>query len=620
MASVLRRLGSSCVRAPRVAASGWRTPAASWLQPTAAYKTFALGSSQFPWLRAHRTAFVDKTGAIADLLSSKQGMRDQPCVFFARPRKFGKSLTLSVAAEMLAAGELPQGVKPWKSFERVDIDASFGGLDVHTRLLNRDASLGGLLQRAHFVIDINLGGVLTGTELRGRIFGRLASIAGSAFGDALEADVRQASTPDEALEVLLVAVPRGVPVAVLVDEYDAAIIRDVTKGSWAAANAGIEALHSLLMATKALGTGARIERCIVTGVARFAHASLFSGANNFADLTSSPLLSRVLGFSKDEICASFPEELERLASHLRVSVDGAVAQLEHWYNGYCFDGETSCFNPFPVLQALDAGTITTREMEAASGTNWLGLSPIVVLQRLAEDLQQPSNLKSSTASVDIANLEAQKVAVVPLLLQTGLLTVLPGRVQECRPPNEYARQSLERMLATAMDANTAKLPQFTAALQLRDRAAFTDLLRLVIADLPLKTLPHNESAYHSALYCSLRWSAPLGVNIRLEDATRSGASDITIEFAGAKEVDTVWIVELGIDTPVDTKLAQAQRYAEHLDEKTNVLCCAMSVEHPVSASVTARQPKGTQSTAGAISVKWSQRTRAGPPSDWVLLP
>ena len=35
---------------------------------------------------------------------SDKGMRCWRCAFFARPRKFGKSLTLDVAAQMLAAG------------------------------------------------------------------------------------------------------------------------------------------------------------------------------------------------------------------------------------------------------------------------------------------------------------------------------------------------------------------------------------------------------------------------------------------------------------------------------------------------------------------------------------
>jgi hypothetical protein len=439
-------------------------------------------------LRAHRSAYVDKTGAIADLLASDEGMRDQPCVFFSRPRKFGKSLTLSVAAEMLAAGELPPGVKPWPGFRRVDVDACFGGLAVHERLRAGDAGLGGLLQRAHFVVKLGLGGAQSGAELKGRICSEIAGIAGAAFGDALEAKVRLASLPDDALSILVRAVPHGVPVALLVDEYDAAIIQDVSKGRWAAADAGIEALSSLAMATKSPDTGARIERCLVTGVARFAHTSLFSGANNFVDLTGSPLLSRVLGFSEAEIRASFPDELKRLAAGLGVSsTDAAVAKLAHWYNGYCFDGVSSSFNPFPVLQALKAGTITEREMAAASGTNWLGLLPRAVLERLADELASSADFDAS--SVDVADLEAQRVRAVPLLLQTGLLALEPGpavagRPQQCRAPNEYSRQSLQLLVSKALAVERSALTQLGAALLAQSHRAFTAAAKRLLEAIP----------------------------------------------------------------------------------------------------------------------------------------
>ena len=140
-----------------------------------ALHSFTLDSKGFPTLRQRGSACVDKTGAIADLLSS---MHTRSCVFFARPRKFGKSLTLSIAGEMLAAGALPRDVAPWPGYKPVDVPGLFGGLQVHKRLLEGDASLRGLLQHPHFVVHLGLGGALTGAELKPSIIRGLASIAG----------------------------------------------------------------------------------------------------------------------------------------------------------------------------------------------------------------------------------------------------------------------------------------------------------------------------------------------------------------------------------------------------------------------------------------------------------
>ena len=567
------RLATAAAAAARAAAT--RRAAAS-------YQTFALDSPSFPVLRARSDAFVDKTGAIADLLAGDEGMRGRSRAFFARPRKFGKSLTLSVAAEMLAAGELPPGVKPWPGYRRVDVDACFGGLAVHERLRRRDPSLRGLLERAHFVVNLGLGGAQTGARLKGAIFDELVGVAGRAFGDALEAKVRLASTPDEALSILVRAVPRDVPVAVLVDEYDAAILQDVAEGDWVAAKSGIKALRSLTMATKSPDIGSRIERCLVTGVARFARTSLFSGANNFADLTDSPILSRALGFSEAEIRATFPAELGRLAATLGTDVNGAVAELARWYDGCCFDGATSSFSPFPVLAALRAGAISERELEAASGTNWLSLSPGAVVKGLTAELASGEAAEASRAS--IADLDEQRVRVVPLLLQTGLLSVVAGRPSLCFAPNEYARRSLRRLVTSALAAAPAALASFAEALRSRDRAAFSTQVELLFKRLPQSLFTRDsggdlgprEAVYHAALFSVLKAVAPPGVDVQIKASSTTGGAVIVIKFAAAPRA-SAWAVGVGLGSDAAAMLPQAQELANDLS-KSDVFCCAIAVQ------------------------------------------
>ena len=575
--------------------------------------SIALASPSFPEIRAGGAALVDKTSAIADLLNCAPP-GDAHRVFFARPRKFGKSLTLSIAAEMLAAGALPQGVAPWPGYAPADARALFGGLQVHERLLRGDASLGSLLQRPHFVVKLGLGDAGSGAQLDGAIKDSIAAVADRAFGEALGAKVRRMTTPSGALGALVGAVPSAVPVALLVDEYDAAIIQDVSEGDWAAADMGMEALRSLAVSTKSLHFGSRIERCLITGVARFPLFSLFSGANNFADLTGDPLLSRVLGFSEAEIRATFPEELARLAGGLGTDVDGAVAQLAHWYNGHCFDGATLCFNPFPVLSALRAGVITQREMQAASGTNWLGLTPGDLVHSLAAELGRGTR-SGSPASFDIADLDRRRVRAVPLLLQTGLLTVEPGQVQRCHPPNEYARASLQAMLTSALAGEdgwqqcTLEFAALFSSLSKRSPAAFSDAAAQILRRVPGAMLKGSkaaggsggvrESGYHAALAGALVAGAPLGVRVELEASSMSGRADIVVRFGGG----LAWVLEIGVGRAGGTeKLLQAQAYGCDQSE-SEVLCCSVVVAPQVSASAAGDAPR-------RVDCAWSKRVKA----------
>ena len=558
-------------------------------------------------------------------------MYNQRYAFFARPRKFGKSLTLDVAGQMLAAGPLPQGVLPWRGYAPVDVDAEFGGLAVHARLLNNDPSLRDLLRVPRFIIQLELGGAQTGAKLEATIKGCIALIAGEAFGGDLKAEVLQMPTPDSALRALVLAVPTSISVAVLIDEYDAAIIQDVVEGDWAAARDGIKAIRSLLMATKAKSVSGRIERCLVTGVASFARTSLFSGANNFRDFTYSPLITAAVGFSEEEIRASFPTELVKLARHLGTSVDGAVSKLAERYNGYCFDGRTTCYNPFPVLSALQAGRFTEREMDAASGTNWLGLKPASVVDGLFDELSKPiSTPAAAVTRLDIVDLQSQNVHVVPLLLQTGLLTFVPGQALEeadsvlCVPPNAYARQSIARMLETALPSSAVSsvITRMSLAVQTRNHSDFTAAAIHLLEAVPniiIKKGTPRESPFQAALFAALYACTPPSIaTVTVEMASQRGSADVTVRFVGGGTIpDAAWVFEVGLGSGAKAraaKVAQAQSYARAIDA-AEVLCCAVLVsEIRASASVSATDD--SDSNGSAFQFVWTRRVASYPDQKW----
>jgi hypothetical protein len=565
----------------------------------------SLDSKDFPYLRSRGSLLVDKTGAIADLLSGV--MCDNTCVFFARPRKFGKSLTLSIAAEMLAAGPLPKGVKAWPGYVAVKTTELFGGLEVHKRLLQKDTTLAGLLERPHFVVKLSLGDAQTGAKLEDVITKAIAVIAAKAFGKSLGVKVGKMPTPCGALGVLVDAVPSAVPIALLVDEYDCAIIQDVSKGRWSAADDGVAALRSLAMATKSLDFGSRIERCIITGVARFAHTSLLSGANNFVDLTGHPLLTRVLGFSEEEIRSTFPTELQRLAAERGTDEDGAVRLLAHWYNGYCFDGKDTCFNPFPVLSSLANGRITGQELEGTSSHLWLGVPSSSLLQDLAAGLAA-----EGATTLDIADMEEKNVKVVPLLLQTGLLSLVHGKsaakaAQVARggkappvlvaAPNEYARLTIRKVVAkmVKVDADhlTAVAESLVSALQHRDHASFQAQLHKALSCISGRTtgkagapnIP-REAPYHTFLHGLLLAAVPQSVAVLMAEApSAQGDADLVLVLeptvgarGGGMHPSAVWILELGLGTKTDAKVEQAKRYAAKYAVSHDVMVCAVLVD------------------------------------------
>jgi hypothetical protein len=254
-------------------------------------------------------------------------------------------------------------------------------------------------------------------------------------------------------------------------------------------------------------------------------------------------------------------------------------------------------------------------MAAASGTNWLGLLPRTVLERLSDELASSADFDAS--SVDVADLEAQRVRAVPLLLQTGLLALEPGpavagRPQQCRAPNEYGRRSLQLLVSKALAVERSTLTLLGAALLARSHRDFTAAATRLFAAIP-RTLAARDGAriprsgagaptlreavFHSGLFSALASCAPAGVSVRPQVAMHSGVADIVVEFSDPTS-PAVWILELGVGTDALAKLLQAQAYAGPFSGGAEeVLCCSIVVADAPSASRAARGSRATRGKA-----------------------
>lgn len=259
------------------------------------------------------------------------------------------------------------------------------------------------------------------------------------------------------------------------------------------------------------------------------------------------------------------------------------------------------FNPYAVLVALGSGKLTEKELAAASGTNWLGLTPGAVLEGLA-DPQRALDVDGHDLQFDIADLEAQRVRAVPLLLQTGLLTLSPGRPPGARvqPPNEYARQSLLRLLEKAEPAARLIVPQLASALHSRDRDAFTAVAVTLLHAVSNRMIKkggvdgpalasdrvggEREAVFHAVLLGALLASSVPGqTRTFAEFSTQSGSTDIVVEF-NAQPL-AVWVFEVGRGAhSLSDKMAQARRYTAHYAADVDVTCCAVVVGDAQPAS------------------------------------
>ena len=94
----------------------------------------------------------------------------------------------------------------------------------------------------------------------------------------------------------------------------------------------------------------------VTGVSSYADTAIFSGANQFSNVTLDERYATCCGYTRAEIEHYFAPELERAQKTLGISHDVLMEKLEYFYCGYQFctsnSSEPRLFNPVSISSFL----------------------------------------------------------------------------------------------------------------------------------------------------------------------------------------------------------------------------------------------------------------------------
>ena len=288
-----------------------------------------IGVSDFKALREGGKYYVDKTEFISDVLRAPPQV-----LLFPRPRRFGKSLNMSMLKYFLERNS-------------EDRRPLFEGLAV---MRDQDTL-------AHFqqypVIYTRLGTVWAGDRVEARetlreevrrIYeahsyllteGALAPHERARFLEIFERRADEALLCS-ALDDLSRFLHRyhGKRVVILVDEYDAPLhLSQVHKSFAETVDLIRKFLHSGIKDNPHLFKG------VLTGILRVSNESIFSGLNNV--VTYSILCS--------EFAASFGFTEEETTKILRdADTYDLFERVRRWYQGYLF-GKQSIFNPWSVL-------------------------------------------------------------------------------------------------------------------------------------------------------------------------------------------------------------------------------------------------------------------------------
>jgi hypothetical protein len=472
-------------------------------------KKLPLGFQDFGKIIGGDFKYIDKTEYVYKI-ASKSGV-----YFLSRPRRFGKSLTLSTLNELYSGRQ--------ELFKGLWIEDKWDWGRKHPVLRISFTSIGYQTLGLERALDQELSQLAT-------LFGVTLSTEGVAA--RFRELIQQLSAQHK--------------VVVLIDEYDAPILNYLGKDIETAYQ-NRDLLRGFYAVLK--DADPYLEFVFLTGVSKFSKVGIFSGLNNLFDLSMHPEYATMMGYTQAELENNFAEEIDLTAKALQLSTTELLDKIRHWYNGYRFEE-----NAETVYNPVSTNTFfATQKFENywfATGTPTF-LINMLKQEGLYDFKLEPQSLQQFD-SFDLEDLKAYG-----LLYQTGYLTI-QSRDEYGLYTLDYPNHEVEdSMLAYLLEAygGVYKGSGLNMAVKL-EKAFIAGELEQVFRILQglFKSVPYfmheryPEQFFHAAIHLLFTY---MGLRVHSEVHTSDGRVDAVVE------TDTrVYILEFKLDRSAEETLAQ----------------------------------------------------------------
>ncbi len=478
-------------------------------------KHLPAGRSTFRIIIENELLYVDKTKWIYQMVNHSSGV-----YFLSRPRRFGKSLMVSTLAEVFLGNR--------ELFEGLWIDESDYQWQTHPVIR----------------IDFSQERVENAATLQLVISDYLSEIADS-YGLTLP----KGRYLKQFRHLIRLLANQG-QVVILIDEYDHPIIDHITNLEEAIKIR--EVLKGFYSVIKANDRYLRF--VFLTGISKFSKVGVFSGLNNLTDLTMSPAFSDALGITQDELIKYFSDYITPLAQEEGLSNEAALASIKRWYNGFCFSRRgTQVYNPYSLLRLFQDKLFSSYWFATGTPTFLIKL-----IQEKEYNVEKISKL--SVGESAFTTYEIDSLSVVPLLFQTGYLTIKgyeqeSGLYQLYYPNYEVEHSFLKHILQffnKSLNGITENyLWGLKQALKKKEFEQFFSILEVFFAGIPYDMQLDYEKYYQTIFYLIIKL---IGLRVSAEERTNKGRIDTVVELE-----ETVNIFEFKLNGSAQEALEQIKK-------------------------------------------------------------
>ena len=481
-----------------------------------------IGIQTFEKLRTGGFVYVDKTKHLVNLIDNGE------VYFLARPRRFGKSLTVT-AFDALFSGE----------------KELFKGLYAEEFVNRPDYQPGPVIRLDMSKITTNKG--IDNMEIS--ILKQTGEIA-----KKLGVELSGSQLPGDLLRELIIATAGKYnrKVVILLDEYDKPYTDFVNNPEMA--EKVRELLRNYYVQIKAGDEYIRFT--FITGISKFAKFGVFSALNTPLDISMMPEYAEICGYTEEEIIRYFPGYLEETARYMKISTEELIAKMRYYYNGFSFDrdAESRLYNPYSTLTFFKSKVFANFWIETGK--------PKFISDYMKHRHLTVAQFRNLPVSIDFARSPGDVDETLPegFLYQSGYLTLRPGITDDLSLdyPNtevlnsmselvtqnmlQYKDESYSRcrsdLLTGLLTKNTAKvIGAFNRLLASIPYDDFTAAADQTISYQNYEMKP-QEWLFRTAILTFLQGC---GVVVAAEMHTNKGRPDLVIAYRG-----NIWVIEIKI--------------------------------------------------------------------------
>ena len=474
-------------------------------------KQIPIGIQAFSSLIKEGFVYLDKTDMIYKLANRKA------CYFLSRPRRFGKSLTLSTLHEYFdGQKELFKGLKiekletKWETYPVLHFDFNNAKYDSIENFQN--------------TLDSKLEDYETGYGLQAK------KEFSTRFEKIIEAAANQT----------------GKEVVVLVDEYDKPLLNNIdNKDLQDQIRTELKAFYGALKTCDK-----QIKMAFITGVTKFSKVSLFSDVNNLTDISQEREFSTLCGITEQEIHEQLDDYVQLMADINEISKEDCYKELKRWYEGYHFSKNcVDIYNPFGLMKALYHKDFDEYWFE--SGT------PTFLVKEIKKHNMNLSDLDSVECDGDtLSMIDNFEDNPVPLMYQSGYLTIKgydsTFDAYTLGMPNKEVGAAFSKFLLNyyypKTRENAFSVKSFARDVLKGDIDGFMKRLCALLADSSYEIVGEAEKYFQNVFYLIFKL---LGFYTEVERNTSDGRMDAVV-----KTPQHIYVFEFKLDAPAQEALDQ----------------------------------------------------------------